>query len=458
MQVEGDAEVKSKFESVGNAADDLGEKTEEAGKSATSTRQAYLEAAAGIGEVSLAAFELYRRFDDLQKMELRIAEAEQNIDSARASLLGSQAALNKLVESGVTSGIEFERATLRLDAAQQQLVISEEKAKEAQNELGEAHASFAIGIIPTALSGIVGITNAYNGLRDSQIFSNIQTAISEKVLKGATLGAIGHKIALAGSTIATHGLALATKLLHLAMGPVGLIILGIGTFLGLFATNAFGVRDAMNAMGKAIGDAIPLLRPLLDALSGIANTLFPEAKKETEDFSVTTMSANQEVMDSYNQLQSEIQANATQVTIVDAEMAKQHSEAFANLNQVTKDTSISVAKSLDELSTKTEKSSDRISKAAKRAAMALRALSLAGGGTSNDKSISGVKKAASGFSGLVTEPTLFMAGEAGPETVNIAPVQAAGGRSGPQTIVVITQLDGREIARTVNKIQGQMMQ
>jgi hypothetical protein len=457
MQVEGDAEVKSKFDSVGAAADELGEKTEEAGKSASTTRKAYLETAAGIGEVSIAAFELYSRFDDLQKGELRIAEAEKNVDSARASLLGSQAALNRLVADGVTGGIEFERATLRVDAAQQQLSISQEKAKEAQSELAEAHASFAIGTIPTTLSGIIGIQNAYSGLRNSQILSNIQTVISEKVLKGATLGTIGHRIATVGSTVATHGLATATKLLHLAMGPVGLAIIGISTFLALFATNSFGVRDAVNAMGKAIGDAIPVLRPLLDTLASIANTIFPEAKEETEDFSITTMSANQDVMDSYSAMQSQIEANATQVTIVDAEMAKQHTEAFQNLNKVTRDTSLSVAKSLDDLSTKTEKSSDRISKAASKAAAALRALSLTSGGSSKDKEISGVKKAASGFSGLVTEPTLFLAGEAGPETVNISPVQA-GTKGATIVLTSVIQLDGRELARTVNRYQGRMVQ
>ncbi len=455
MQVEGDAEVKSKFDSVGNAANELGEKTEEAGKSASTTRGAYLQTAAGSGVVSLAAFELYSRFDDLHKIELRKAEAEQNVDSARAALLGSQAALNKLVESGVTSGIDFERATLRLDAAQQQLTISQEKAKETQNDLGEAHAAFAIGTIPTALSAIVGMKNAYHGLKDSQLLSNIQTAISDKVLKGATLGTIGHKIATAGSTLATHGLATATKLLHIAMGPVGLIILGISTFLTLFATNAFGVRDAINSMGKAIGDAIPLLRPLLDTLAGIANTLFPEAKEETQDFSLATASTTEDVAAAYSQMETELQASTANVTILDAEMAKQHTLAFENLQNVTKDTSISVAKNLNDLGTSTEKNADRIVKAVSRAAAALKALSLAGGG-SKEKTAPGVKTAAEGFSGLVTQPTLFLAGEAGPETVNISPVQA-GGRTGPLMVTVITQLDGREIARTVNRFQGQSL-
>ncbi|HEY7507188.1 MAG TPA: hypothetical protein VH621_06240, partial [Nitrososphaera sp.] len=115
----------------------------------------------------------------------------------------------------------------------------------------------------------------------------------------------------------------------------------------------------------------------------------------------------------------------------------------------------SVSKSLDDLGNKTEKMADRITKAARRAAEALRSLGLASSGPT--KTSLSTKPAANGFSGMVTEPTLFLAGEAGPETVNIAPVATAG-RNGPVMITVVTQLDGREVARTVSKVQGQSVQ
>jgi hypothetical protein len=207
-------------------------------------------------------------------------------------------------------------------------------------------------------------------------------------------------------------------------------------------------------MGKAIGDAIPLLRPLLDALATIANTIFPQAEEQTEDFGLTTMTTNDDVMASYTQLQSEVEARTSQVTILDAEMAKQHKEAFESLQKVTKEVSVSVSKGLDDLGAKTEKTADRIAKAALKAAAALRSLGLAS--SEGSKPVK-VKPAASGFGGIVTQPTLFLAGESGPETVNIAPVQAAV-RNGPVMITVVTQLDGREVARTVSRIQGQVVQ
>jgi hypothetical protein len=69
---------------------------------------------------------------------------------------------------------------------------------------------------------------------------------------------------------------MAVKTTMLAMGPIGWILMGVGTVLALIATNAFGVRDAINAMGKAIGDALPFLKPVLEFLGAAGNAIFGE--------------------------------------------------------------------------------------------------------------------------------------------------------------------------------------
>ncbi|MGI0028495.1 MAG: hypothetical protein ACREAQ_02125 [Nitrososphaera sp.] len=456
MDVEGDAEVRSKFESVGSAAQEMGEETAASGASARDAESDYLGAATGIAEFSINAFHLLNTFEDLHKIEVRIAESEKSVDTARARLLSSQEALTKLTDQGIRSGTSYEQATLRLKAAEQELSISQERVKITQQDLSDAQTSFALGIIPTAATSVTGLGGALTSLGIITKVTNIETGKSAFAFNTAGLGAKFHAISTGAATFATKGLAMATKLLHLAMGPVGLIILGVSTFLGLFATNAFGVRDAINQMGKAIGDAIPVLRPLLDALAGIANTIFPQAEEKTQDFSITTMASNEDVMASYKELETELQASTTNVTVLDAEMAKQHTAAFQNLQKVTRDTSISVSKSLDDLGSKTEKTADRITKAAQKAAAALRSLGLASSGAAKT-GISEVKRAATGFSGMVMEPTLFLAGEGGPETVNISPLQGAG-RGTPIMITVVTQLDGREVARTVNRFQSQGVQ
>ena len=48
------------------------------------------------------------------------------------------------------------------------------------------------------------------------------------------------------------------------------------------------------------------------------------------------------------------------------------------------------------------------------------------------KSIGEFKTAATGFDGVVTEPTMFLTGEAGPESVQVTPLTAGMNKNGPQ--------------------------
>ena len=250
MQVMGDAEVRSKFDSVGDAAEGLGKKADTAGKNAKKAEGQYLDAAKGIAEVSVNAFQLWQNYDDLEKGETRIAAAEKRVDTARAGLLSSQERLNKLVENGITSGPEYEEAVIRLDAAQQGLGLAQVGVKESQEDLSDAQTSFALSVVPTSLSAVSGLTSSLQALGKSQILSNIATGLSAKIHGSAAFGALAHAGATLKAGFATKGLTLATKLFHLAMGPVGLIILGVSTAIGLFATNAFGLRDAGERYGK----------------------------------------------------------------------------------------------------------------------------------------------------------------------------------------------------------------
>jgi len=58
-----------------------------------------------------------------------------------------------------------------------------------------------------------------------------------------------------------------------ALVPLGIAAVAGGIALAAYATNAFGFRDAINAAGVAIGNAVPILKPLLEGLQGIAGQL-----------------------------------------------------------------------------------------------------------------------------------------------------------------------------------------
>lgn len=70
---------------------------------------------------------------------------------------------------------------------------------------------------------------------------------------------------------------LASRLAGLGMTSM-LLPLGVAAGAGavaiaLYATNAWGFRDAVNGVGKAIGDAVPILSPFLEGIQGIGGAL-----------------------------------------------------------------------------------------------------------------------------------------------------------------------------------------
>ena len=118
------------------------------------------------------------------------------------------------------------------------------------------------------------------GVLGSSLVSMFQNFGKSSKVAETGLAAVGKSAPLAGTGI--KGVGTASRLAQLAMGPVGLILIGIGTVLTLVATNAFGVRDAFNSFGKALGDTFPFLKPLLDLIKGLAGAmglLGPESEK-----------------------------------------------------------------------------------------------------------------------------------------------------------------------------------
>jgi hypothetical protein len=288
LVVTGDQEVQSKLKTTGKAGGDLAKIFDESSKSATKVSETFLGAAEGANKMAKAAFGLWTKFDDLEKVHHRVTSATLNVESAQTALMEKQQVLNELVQKGVTAGMEYEIATRQVKQAEDELAIAQEKEEMAQSNLTEAYVNFALSVIPAVKNGYEGFAKIKKAVASDTwkyVSAIVQAKMSMLASAAAHAGSIGvmiaHRAATMASTLATQGLALATRLLQLAMGPVGWVILGIGTALALFATNAFGVRDAINSLGKAIGDAFPIMKPLLDGLAYIASTLFPDTSKES---------------------------------------------------------------------------------------------------------------------------------------------------------------------------------
>ena len=258
LQLQGDVEFKSKLQSASGNIKRLGEEASTTASETQTTTRSFKDAALGMGLAASAGAALYFQFGDLQRSEVKVREAEKNIDTARASLIGSQQALTNLIEEGITSGDDYERAQLRVSAAEAGLQIATEKATFAQGDMNRAHLQFALSTIPTVIGAASSAKMALAGLGFS--------------FKGAGAGAV-----LGGGGIRAFGAAI--KATMLAMGPIGWILIGIGGVLTAIATNAFGVRDAINEMGKALGDLLPFLKPVLEFMGSFGDMVFGKTEK-----------------------------------------------------------------------------------------------------------------------------------------------------------------------------------
>jgi hypothetical protein len=203
-------------------------------------------------------------------------------------LISAQQAVNKLNQEGVTSGADYERALLSLKSAQDGVAISTDRVSQAQGDVTQVQLGFALNVVPSVLSSISAITTVTEALRSAKIL-NVGATAAEGVANISTTATTGVlTTATIAQTEATEGATLASRLLEVAMGPVGWVIIGVGAATAALATNFLGFRDAVNAAGKAIGYAMPFLRPLLDGLSSVANAFGlsgDNAKKGQEDIS-----------------------------------------------------------------------------------------------------------------------------------------------------------------------------
>lgn len=422
LEVIGQAEASAEVDRFGNAIEESDKKAENATKTTQSMSMSILQAGAGFATAATGAVGLFYQYDNLEKASLRVDMAEKNLTSAEATLASARESLRNLTAKGIATGDQYQAAVLRVRAAEEQLAIATQKVDLAQGDLTESHLGFALNVLPTVLGAVQGVQGALAILRTTKLAGAAAT-VAANASEAASIPILGAKTAAAiGATGATNGLTLATRLLQIAMGPVGWIILGVSGFLALFASNAFGVRDAINAAGKAIGDAIPILRPLLDTLASIANSLFPQTKDESEKMKEGITTDLQQVGGEFREFESQSIASASIVQTSFEEMSDSSTVAVDNLARA-------VGASAGQIVT----DAGRIESAIQRAKNAV------GGFTSTPASSPSVP---AGFSWIGFGTDYWMANKAGGSMTT-----AAGGASPFARVNIEIKLDSATIAR-----------
>ncbi len=155
-------------------------------------------------------------FDTLERSQV-------GADRAALMYAKSQETLNDMLKSGKASATEIANAT-------EQVRVNSERARLAQDQLGDTYKNF-LANVPAQLISF--------GTSASAIYSMVKA----------------------------HQLTMAQRVWQIAMGPVGWAILGISTLIVLITTNAFGFRDALYSLGKAVYDFfVQYFKPLADGM------------------------------------------------------------------------------------------------------------------------------------------------------------------------------------------------
>ncbi|MEO9364425.1 MAG: hypothetical protein ABI348_11045 [Nitrososphaera sp.] len=289
LEVQGEAEAYAALDHFDQKIGQTGDKTETAAKQTEQLKPAYDKAILGFTGAATGAFALYSQYDQLEKIELRVSSAEKNRDAAQKSVIDAQTRLTALTNDGITSGAKYDSAVLGVTTAQQQLAIATEKVNIAQGDLTQSQISFGLSVVPTVTSAVTGFRGAMDALRVAQQAAKVETIIMSPVLAGMT-GAMGAATASTGAATGAMG-AFRQALNFISTHPIILPLTAIATVLTLVATNAFGVRDALDAFAKKAEEALPILKPVFDFFRTIASAIAPDTQKAFGDMSSSVSTA-----------------------------------------------------------------------------------------------------------------------------------------------------------------------
>jgi hypothetical protein len=237
-------------------------KVEESGKRVAETQKQTNASAKnlvmGFSGLATSAFSLYNAYDRVADMQVSVDRANLQVKTSAEGVENAQNKLNTAIEKYGSDSAEAKAASNDLSLAQDRYQVAVERAEMVQGNMNEAMVSSALTVIPTVITAIGSL-------------STIKA--SWTVITG-------------GVTAAQT--ALGSALDFLAANPIVLVVTAIGLIVAalIAAYNACPpFRDAVNAIGKALGD---FFGPILDAVTKALTWLWENVLVPLGNFIVNT--------------------------------------------------------------------------------------------------------------------------------------------------------------------------
>jgi hypothetical protein len=276
---QGAMQLKSSLDQVTTSSKNLNTSMQASGAGITSSIAAYSAAAVSV-------FGLYNAYDNLEKVQQRADRTALAAQTAQTRLASLQENYNEQLAKHNLTAEEVAVQQQKIADATERVTVANEAADIAAGDLNESMAGLALQTLPFVATAGINVIHMITTMRAAYAAHTVQTG----VLTTATVGLRG---------------ALTGLLFH----PAFLPLVAIGGIVTAFVTNLFGLRDAINGIGVAIGNAIPGLRPLLDLMGGI-NSLFgkttDEVKTDTTEMSKSFTTLESDVAGSVGNINSSV--------------------------------------------------------------------------------------------------------------------------------------------------------
>jgi len=238
--------INSKINSIGTNAETVGNKV--AGPNGIGAKLASIgpqiaNTANSVALFAISITNIARSYRDLGYAHHAVETAQLKQDKAARTLTNAQDALQKLIDAGVTSGPEYEKAINNLKIAQDGLRVATQTTQQRQKEYNDVQTDFYLNIIPATITSIGLIMPVLEKLAGSKGFGAVKTAVT------------GLTTALSGS----GGLSSALNFLAGPAGPFAALAFSIE-----LAREGVTVVEKINALHPATEKKSLIQRPFIN--------------------------------------------------------------------------------------------------------------------------------------------------------------------------------------------------
>lgn len=276
--------------------DRLGTSSARAGQQTAASAVNFQTATQGMLNLSTAAVQTFTSISNLDRANNRAKMSIIAVARAEDLLNNKIQRVKDMTDQGITSGGKYANMQREIATATADLTVKQEKQKIEQAAVNDIYMLFATNIANVTISSLQTITILFGHEKMAKIGSVIATRLhtvatwdnvraqrmSGISMTGLAIGLGATKVGFSLSTVAVRLHTMALTGLKIALGPIGLIFIGISAAMLAYETNLGGVKDTINnllGVKDDFEDSLLKERELTQGLAGDNDALTTSFKK-----------------------------------------------------------------------------------------------------------------------------------------------------------------------------------